>query len=653
MSDHPLARPLTRILNELRRAPRIDWDSLQEAVEEALAYTDVLETRLTTGFPLLAASAGAQDLRLQFEAALAGQRAVLRQLADVVAKQDLEGLGPVLPQLETAADRVAEVVTALRRLEEAMPQFSDIPLVNEILTLALHQLQGKGDFADDLLQRLPRLREFLTYLEDIRSGFVTRHPEEPELAQAFQAALEALRQSAGGMFIYLQEGRRPADLSNALTLFDRAMNSLGACFLAMRELEYDSLEYSEDPHLDRLRKAIDGLAQGKDTRAEIARHLEGLARFQRNLAADLAVLESRAFMPASLQEESVPRMVELLDRMDVELGHLHEPGAEASALREAAERFQALGEEYDRLQGELEDRLGSRPSLADSGHYDELVALMQGVFEGSVPDARLESKVQVLLALQEALRRRLALEQHRQPADAERIQVMLESLGGQQAALETLLEYLGSGQRGLLLVAYEQLLPPTQRLIEFKREAAAQEAEAGTPTVLCPFCATANEPGASRCSQCARPLPAVALGMARPAEVLDLYDSRVPGAQSAALSENFQYLLDVLDDAVAGILAPEEARDLLLPFWETVLMAEIRAQDMVRPAVAAMGDATLSSYQEELQALLAYLKETMSTLFDVLESHDLGSLSGLRTEVLEVADGLQRFHAEVQEAGRR
>lgn len=653
MSEYPLARPMTRILNEARRLPHVDWESFQDAVQEALAYTDVLQNRITAGFPLLAAIPEAQDVQVQFDTAVSSQKAMLGQLAEGASRRDANALGVAMPQMEMAAYRLSEVVFGLKRFEDRMPQFSDIPLVNEILTLALHQLQKKGDFAQDLMQRLPRLREFIAYLESVLSGFAVRHPQRTDLIESFEVAVQGLKQSAGGMFLYLQETHSIVDLSNAVTLFDRSVQWLGAVFHAMREVEYRALEFSEDPVLDRLARAIEGLQAGEDVRDEIARTRAGLVRSHRQLASDLAVLDARAFMPLSVREEYVPKLVDLLNRMDAEMALLHDPTQPPLALAEAVNRYQALGARYDELQGELEDRLAARPDLSESPHYDHLVVLMQGVYEGSIPDANLEAKLGVILALQEGLRRRLALEVRRQPDEAARLQEVLDALEVQRTALAMVEEYLASGERDLLLQAYETLLPPTVKLIEFKREATRVEGESRTPTILCPFCSTPNEPGTARCSQCMRPLPSAALGVAPSTEMLDLYDSGASGGTAQeGLSENFQYLVDVIDDTVSGVIDPSEARDLLASFWETVVAAEMRARDTLRASAMASGDPMVASYQEELQALLAYLREVLGSVFEALDAGDTGSLTALRVQVMDCADSLQRFHAEVQEASR-
>ena len=92
--------------------------------------------------------------------------------------------------------------------------------------------------------------------EGIRREFGERLPQETEILEAFDRALEDLRQAAGGLYVFAEEGGDAADLSNALTLLDRAMGPLGACLKAIQGIEYDLLDYSEDPALDRLHEAF-------------------------------------------------------------------------------------------------------------------------------------------------------------------------------------------------------------------------------------------------------------------------------------------------------------------------------------------------------------------------------------------------------------
>jgi len=651
LSEHSLARPLVRVLNEGRRVPLVDWEALQGAVQDALAYCEVLGSRMQGGYPLLAAHPDVGDLQLRAEAALVGQRAALSRLGVAASGKDPASVAAVLPSVEAAAGSLAEVVWQLRRIQQDLPRFSDVPRLDEILTLALHQMHGKADTCQELLGRLPDLRAFIAWLADVQAGFVLRHPEETELATALADATDSLRHAAGGLFVYLQEGRDPADLSNALTLLDRALNTLGACFEAMREVEFDSLEFSENPHLDRLYQAILALQAGRVTREALARPLAHLEAFHANLTADLAVLEDRLLLSASLREGYLPRMADLLSQMQDSLAALHDSASEPAVLEEAARRLQELGEQYDDLQGALEEHAGRRPDLSEASHYEELLALMQGVYDQSLPDARLDSKVAFLLGLQDALRRRLVLEAHRQPEESQAIQAIMEALDSQHIGLETLQAYLANGQRELLPVAYDHLVPATLRLVQIKKESASMEDQEPAPQILCPFCSTGNPTGTVRCRQCARALPPMALGAERPAEILDLYDSRTPGRRATeGFSENFQFILEVIDDVVAGVLPLEKGRDLLLPFWETILAVEIRARDEVRSVVVASQDPMVASFHDELNALVAYVKETTANVLQALEVGDTGGLIGLRLEVQEAAESLQRYYADIQEA---
>lgn len=633
---------MTRLLNLLARLPQVDWEALRQALPDALGWSEALRLRTAAGFPLLAAVEGSEDLKVQCESVLASQDAVLRQVAQAAEREDLPLLESSVEPMQHVAIRAAEVLGRLRDLADRMPRFSDLPLLNDLVTLALNQVKGKGDFSEDLLRRMPPLREFLRYLRGVGEGFGSRHPERADLADEVLRAVQALEHAAGGLFVYLQETRDPVDLSQALSLLDRGILSLGPTFQAMREVEYASLVFSENPLLDRLARSIQSLQSGEDALEEVERHLAEVVRFHRTQAGDVAFLATQAFMPLSLRDACVPRMVALVERMDAELGILHSRPPDPLAMAEAVNRFQALGTELDSVQEELEKGLAAWPKVAGAGHWEGLAAVLYGVYAGSVTDARLQAQVQMLLDLQGAYRRRLFLEMRRDPEEAERMQRVVQSLDEQQSALALALEYLESGDRDLLLKAYEALGPPTLRLLELKREAEAGEMAAA----ICPGCHRPNPPGSLSCASCSRPLDVRRRDASQ--DAVELFEADEPG--SAALAENFRFLVEVLEDASAGVLAPQEARELLAPLWDTVVAAERQAHGPVRGIVAGAGDPDLASYQEELTALVAYLKETLSGVFSALEHHRPDLLPHLADQAVEVGEALARFNEEVGRA---
>lgn len=651
MTEHPLARPMTRLVNILRRSPSPDWEALKPALLEAAAYTRTLQARTRNGLPLLAAARGFEDLCTRAETALSEQAGILTGLAEAVQSQDPETLGALVEPLERVAGRVSQTLEGLRETARRMPHFSDVPILDEMITLALNQLKMEKDFSEDLRARLPALRGFLQYLRQVAGRFRDRHPERADLAEGLEEVTGSLEQAAGGVFLYLQEGRDPVDLSQALSLMDRGLLALGRIFQGMREVQHSGLVFSENPVLDRLARSIQALQAGEPGLARMEEDLGELTRFHQGLAREAAILESATFMPLSLRDEFLPGIFELLARMDAELDLLHRRPADPGDLAEAINRYQFLASDLDRIQAGLEERLARLPSLSGAGHFEELAALLHGVYTGSVPDCRLEGKIQALRALQEQFQSQLLQTGARSAEEAEHARQVLAALADQRQALDLAEEYLGSGHRDLLLGSFEALLSPTRALIELKNRPEARSA-ASSQVSTCPECAGHNPPESSRCGHCARPLPFSSASGSSAS--LDLFDSgarTIPAGDPSSLSGNFRRLVEILEDAGNGRLPAPQAREQIAGFLQTLERAENQMREQVAPLVRNVEDQTLSSYQEELETLVAYLREIVEAVLEALDFENPTVLPEMQARLQEVGEALARFHEEVTRAG--
>lgn len=416
------------------------------------------------------------------------------------------------------------------------------------------------------LHDLPLVHEILVLGLQQLQGRGEYHGELEERLRPL-AEVPGAEETAGGLYLYLHVTGDPADLSNALSLLERL------------SVEVPVGSESEQPALN----------------AWLAGDSSALVRVQqwlRGLAADVVLLEQGAFLPLSMRRQYLPQLVSLLDRMD-----------SALAANDAA-GFHALAVEFDAVQADVEDLLAGRPSLGP--RFDALVALMEGAWSGSATDAALEEALLEVVEAQEGFRRA--------PAG------FRELLEAQRDALRYAFRYLETGEPGLLLQAYEDLVVPTLRM------AALEEAE--TLPVTCVFCGGVALRGATRCGRCGRPLPV----------------APVEDEPARASSENFQRLAELLDDAAAGTVTPAEAQDRLLPLWDAVLQVEARAAD---PVLAAdrVRDPALAARQEELQELVASLRDVLAEIFEALDAGALEALGGLRARALAVGEALAQFHA--------
>jgi len=628
MTDHPLARPMTRLINLLQRSPSPDWQALQPALLEAAAYTRTLQARTRIDLPLLAAVPGFEDMRTRCETALSEQGGVLAGLAEAVQNRDPELLDALIDPVVRVAARLSENLERLRQMARRMPHFSDLPILDEMMTLALNQLKAQGDFSADLRERLPALRGFLQYLHQVAGRFRNRHPQRTDLADGLEEVVGSLEQAAGGVFLYLSDSRDLVDLSLALTLMDRGLIRLGRLFQEMREVEHASLVFSENPALDRLARSVQALQAGEPGLAQMEEDLRDLTRFHQSLAREAAILESATFMPLSLRDQTLPPIFELLGQMDIELNLLHQRPADPQAMAEALNRYQALASALDQTQAGLEEHLASLPRLSEAGHFEEFSALLHGVYTGSVPDARLEEKVRTLQGLQQQFRSQLATSKFPDSQHA------LEALDEQARALELAEEYLRTGRRDCLLGSFEALLSPTRRLIELKNQSEALSQEPGHRDGI-----ASHDRG----------------GLNPPefAGHLDLYDSGAQAFQDerpSGLSKNFQHLVEILQDVTAGRLSSLQAREQVAEFLQTIDRAEGQMRNQVAPLVLGAADETLSSYQEELEALVAYLREIVESILEALEHENLAVLPEMEARAREIGEALARYHEEVTRA---
>ncbi|MBM3463150.1 MAG: hypothetical protein FJX76_13690 [Armatimonadetes bacterium] len=445
-------------------------------------------------------------------------------------------------------------------MQEMLPRFSDVPLLNEVYTLSLHLLKGLREAAPALALRLRSLVEFAQSLARGAAEFRERNPAETEVISAHDRALEELKQSVGGLNIYLEEGRIQ-DLSNALSLFDRAINQLAACMKAMKMVEYDRLQFSEMPAPDRLYQAI------KAGQADIRRESGEVRAFYATLDRHVTILESEVWMGAKLKHEAVPALRGYLARVAEALDGVEGGGP---GRMDALKAVREAGEDFDEYQEQLEDLLADRPDISGSAHFHELISMMEGAYAGQIPNHRLQEKVEVISRMQSGLRGRLKLQALHAPQEQATVDRILPLLDLQERGLELVLAFVQTGEREMLQRAYDEIVPATVELVELKLETAPAE-EAPAAMLGCPFCGQSNPPGSARCGQCARPLaaPGVSGG-------LDLYDSGVSEESEAPLSENFAFVVQVIDDVSSGLVGPRDAVELLAPFWDTIHEVDAR-----------------------------------------------------------------------------
>ncbi|MCE7868854.1 hypothetical protein DYH09_00590 [bacterium CPR1] len=608
--------PITRVLNRGYQHP-VDWQELANALVDAQDFVREVSQRLDRVVPLVRRAEGATEI-IERTRSLQGELdsclAALIRVADI---EDPELLPGGLERLEGSALALWQALGQLQALQGSLPSFSDHRLLNQVFALGLNLLSGEPDQEALLAAHLPDLFGFTVQLGLARERFAASHPDETAIVQALDPALESIKEATGGFALYLQ-GRQANDLSNALTLLDRAMGPLAACLKAMRTLEYELSTFSEDPLYERCFRA---LSRGEQPEARSA--LIALEVSHRSTVEKLKRMLAR-FLGHKRREQWQQRLTTCLDGCEASLAQLL---AHPSLAGLTDFRDRAIG--LDGLALSLHEELESPARLEGAAHFAELLELLEKVWSEGLPDRVLEEKTRQLAQSQQDYR--LFLKTLADTEKAERIERCLDE---QEKALEEIQAYLRDGHRDHLELAADLLFDPTRELAEIASADEPPAPELETASKTCPFCSHKNPETARSCSSCARPFLQEMTGAKQAS--MDLSES------PQASRDPFEGLWSLLDQAQAGTSPPEQVERLLLASHATIANEISRLEET---DAASEGADTCAALLEVAWELKLCLEKTVEQLREA--SPDL---SDCKMELKELGDRLLELH---QELGQR
>lgn len=624
--------PITRLLNAARRQ---DWAALEQAVAEALDYTARLNERAEFVYPL-ARLEPSDELRVTLDHLIMEQVSALQALAQAAAARGSQDLEELLDRLRGVSADLGRESARLARLLAERPRLADVPLLDDTFHLALALLQGRGGQPEALRQRLPALFAFSRQMEEVLARFTASHPEEGEIRQHMAAGLEELRLALGGLFVYLEEQRDLADLSQALSLLDRATQKLAACLTVMKDLEFQAAEFSEDPALERAHRLARRRAAGQAGPQDRQEMIRLLTWVRDETAEELERNSSATFMGASLAGRYLPAMARLLEGMDEILTRLEDLWERPGELPAELERFRQMGEEFDRLGQELAEELDRQPRLEEAGNFAELLDLMEGVYLERIPEALLQEKV---LAMQSSLalyRRRLQAESRRQPERAAELAEIAAILDQQEQGLAEIEACLQTGQRSLLAAAYDLIVPGALKLIEKERERTEAQPASPESPLLCPFCGEAPAPGSRSCPRCHHPLP-IQAALGQP------WQTRLELGESGG---QLEWIVELLRDLASGAATQEEALKLLFPAWQSTAAVEQRLAGEVERLGRPGQDPALQEAGREMLEAVSDLRGLLEDLCEAVTYGQLPPLDPLADQLRHLGGELARMHEE-------
>lgn len=422
MRDWNLPRPLVRWLDALS----VGNDGAPGLRSEVLEHLEGVEHRAWALRPLLSAFPESGELWTAYGKALAGYRSAVS--AD---KPDRDAV------LDSAV-ALEEAVLALRGLAAELPRVTGHGALDEIFAVGMSLARGASVEPDALLSRLVAGREAVLRLQSQGALFARAFPKEEEIARHLSDSLEALEEGLGGAFLYLAEEQDADMLEQAMRTLASGGISAVAALTAMREVSESDHQYSEDPVLEELFRAVEA---ADSQRIEVA--LIAIDDAQASTGAELtAMLDS--FAPESWRSRHVESLRRQWSLLESEREALHEAYAGGVLNHGMLQVYQNLGIEFDEMENAAAESMPTRASLPDVGHLVSLVEAMGAVFEERAPLSLLSDELNRLISsyrdYQEHLERVYEGATADQNSELEQLLESAEELGEGLSLLEAALE---------------------------------------------------------------------------------------------------------------------------------------------------------------------------------------------------------------------
>ena len=413
-----------------------------------------LVARFQSNTPLLAGQEQYTELQRALEQFFPHYSSSLKSLLAVNEQQTDEELDLLCSEHHTLEITLQALQEKCQLMELELPELLDHHLLNQLMTLLLHQLHGHLVGPQGLAPRLPALMEFLEKSETARSNFFSRF-QEPELKAEFDKALEQMKQAAGGLFHITQNQAQIQEISQTADLLQRGGKMLCLCLAQMQDLEAELAEFSVDPLLERLHRHRSEPGTFDRLWAELAkREQERSGEFQ-------ALTEQRLYYHSDPDEllEPLHHTWEALENL---LSAKPSPDRLEEVRQALSDYDAALDEVYEQLEEE---------KVCPSEKFAEYFELMQAIAQGRSPMYLLTLHTE---GLWDSLQ---ALDDHLERSGSEdEVEAPLETI---KRGIELVESFLEEPDFALLQQAYQTLFDGAEALSEVAEQPAQLEENAG------------------------------------------------------------------------------------------------------------------------------------------------------------------------------
>ena len=422
-----------------------NWNEFKLSILNSMDL--LIHTRMQYEYfiPPLLKLEGAGDIKVRLDEALEKHGDCITGLDKAVDGRDRDGIAQLLTTYEETAFQMAEYLAGLREVSLRHPVHSIIPVVNDILAVAIDIKNGL--LPDDPLNlRISNMVNYSRFLEKQEKDFEKNFPDEKEVTQLYRSAVKLTINALSGIENYLETGDKE-ELQKGIANLEQLDKKMKECRIAAENTAMSRMEGFYRPAIQNVHWVIGEYEKGKASKEELLVSISVLEKMHELESGELRLTETFVFLKPEIRKKYPDSLREILNKQKQAIESMKENLDSHEKLITLLEEFDDLLDDFSDTGEEMLDDMTGIIDLSELPEAGNLLNVIKQVYQGELPDSHLmKSLTSLTNAVEETVKK-----MEDSPEAKTEIQEILED---QKKGVELLNNYLEKTDRKLLPEAY-------------------------------------------------------------------------------------------------------------------------------------------------------------------------------------------------------
>lgn len=437
-------------VNVINQANRIlrgedNWKGFKFAILNAMDL--LVHTRIQYEYfiPPLLKLDGVKDIKVRLDEALGRHGDCINSMDKTADEEDRAKIAQFLPIYEETAFQLAEYFLELRKASLRHPVHSVIPVVNDILAVAI-DIKNNLLPDDPLNLRISNLVNYSRFLEKQEKDFEKNFPDEKNVTQLYRNTVKLAIDALSGIESYLETGNKE-ELEKGIKYLEQLDKKMKECRIAAENTAMSRMEGSYRPAVQNVRWIIGEYDKGKATRDELLNGIAILEKMHELESGELLLTETFVFLKPEIRDKYLDSLRDILNRQKQTVESMKENLDSQEKLISLLEEFDDLLDDFSDTGEEMLEDMTRKVDLSKLPAAEHLLNVMKQVYQGELPDSHLSRSLASYLDSVEEITKKMK--------DSPEVETEISNiLENQKSGVELINKYLEKADRKLLPEAY-------------------------------------------------------------------------------------------------------------------------------------------------------------------------------------------------------